>query len=222
MLYGILCHTTNLGPAVTLDGILVVGTSGLQQGLVGTTSSGNNSDLGTDVGRDGLLTSGWKSKFGGSLVFVVGDNDGVGTGATGESTAISTLGFDVANNGSLRDRSQRQDVTAGKTGLLSAVDELSTVHTFGTEEQFIVALVSVRVQELDLANGGTSTGVVEDFLDGSSDVALLLGVIERSELHGTLSGAGVRSEDRRLTLSLCLDVFTHVELFRCIVNDIDN
>jgi hypothetical protein len=207
MLYGIFCHTTNLWPAVTLDGILVVGTSGLQQGLVGTTSSGNNSDLSTDAGRDGLLTSGWKSKLGGSLVFVVGDNNGVGTGATSESTTITSFGFDVADDGSLGDRCQGQDVTAGKTGLLPAVDELSTVHTFGTEEQFIVPLVSVSVQELDLADRGTSTGVVKNFLDGSSDVSLLLGVIERSELHGTLSGTGVSVKDRRLTLSLCLLLF---------------
>merc|ERR1719223_2081648 len=103
MLYGILSYTTNLRPAVALDGILVVGTSGLQQGLVGTTTSGNNTDLCTDGGRDGLLTSGRKSKLGGSLLLVVGDNNGVGTGATGESTTVPALGLDVADNGSLTD-----------------------------------------------------------------------------------------------------------------------
>ena len=207
MLYGILSYTTNLRPAVALDGVLVVGTSSLQQRLIGTTTSGNNTDLGTDVGGDSLLTSGRKSKLGGSLFVVVGDDNGVGTRATCESTTVTTLGFDVADNGSLRDRSQRQDVTAGKAGLLSAVDELSTVHTFGTEEQFIVTLVSVVVHELNTAHRSASTRVVHDLLDGSSDVTLLLGVVKRSELDRSLSGAGVRLEDGRLTLSLCLLLF---------------
>jgi hypothetical protein len=207
MLYGILSYTTNLRPAVALDGILVVGTSGLQQGLVGTTTSGDNSDLGTDVGGDGLLASGWKSKLGSSLLLVVGYNDGVGTGATGESTTVTTLGFDVADNRSLGNRGEWQDVTAGKTGLLAAVDELSAVHSFGTEEQFVVSLVSVLVDELNLAHGGTSTGVVHDFLDDSSEVALLLGVIKRSKLDRSLSGTRVRLEDGGLTLPLCLLLF---------------
>ena len=207
MLYGVLSYTTNLRPAVALDGVLVVGTSGLQQRLIGTATSGNNTNLGTDGGRDGLLSSGWKSKLGGSLLFVVGDNNGVGTRAAGECTTVSELGLDVADNGSLRDRSQRQDVTAGKAGLLSAVDELSAVHTFGTQEQFVVSLVSVLVQELNTADRGTSTRVVHDLLDGSSDVTLLLGIVERSKLARSLSGAGVRLEDGRLTLSLCLLLF---------------
>jgi len=217
MLYRVLGYTTNLRPAVALDGVLVVGTSSLHHRLIGTTSSGDDTNLGTNGGRDGLLTSGRKSKLGGSLFIVVGDDNGVGTRATGESTTVTALGFDVADNGSLRNRSQRQDVTAGKAGLLSAVDELSTVHTFGTEEQFVVALVSVLVQELNTAHGGTSTRVVHDFLDDSSDVTLLLGVVKRSELDRTLSGAGVRLEDGRLTLSLCLDVLSHLELVVCIM-----
>lgn len=211
MLYGILRYTTNLGPAVALDGVLVVGTSGLQQGLIGTTASGDNSDLGTNGGRNRLLSSRGKSKLGGSLFFVVGDDNGVGTGSTGKGTAVSALGLDVADNGSLGDRSQWQDISAGKAGLLSAVNELSAVHTLGTQKQFIVALVSVLVEELDAAHGGTSTGVVHNFLDDASDVSLLFGIVQRSELDGSLAGAGVRLEDGGLTLSLCLDVLSHLE-----------
>jgi len=207
MLYGILCDTSDLGPAVALDGVLVVGTSGLQQRLIGTATSGDDTNLGTDGGRDGLLTSRRKSKLGGSLFFVVGDDDGIGTGGTGESTTVTTLGFDVANNGSFGDRSQGQDVSASQGGLLSAVNELSGVHTFGTEEQFVVALVSVCVQELNTADRSSSTGVVHDLLDNSSDVSLLFGIVERSKLDGTLSGARMGLEDRGLTLSLCLLLF---------------
>jgi len=212
MLHGVLGYTTNLGPAVALDGILVVGTSGLQQWLVGTTSSGDDTNLGTDGGGDGLLSSGWKSELGGSLFLVVGDDNGIGTRGTGKGTTVTTLGFDVANDGSLGHRVQGEDVSAGQGRLLSAVNELSGVHTLGTEEQFVVLLVSVGVVELDLADGGSSTGVVNDLLDGSLDVTLLLGKVERSELDGSLAGAGVRLEDGGLTLSLCLNVFTHVDI----------
>jgi len=210
MLYGILSHTSDLRPAVTLDGVLVESTSSLQQRLIGTSTSGNNTDLGTNTRRDSLLTSGRKSKLCGSLVFVVGDDDGVGTGASRKCTTVTTLGFNVAHNGSLRDRSQRQDVTASKSGLLSAVNELSTVHTFGTEEQLIVALVSVSVGELNTAHGGTSTRVVHNFLNDTTDVSLLFGKVKRSELDGTLSGTGVRLIDGGLTLSLDLDVLSHL------------
>jgi hypothetical protein len=207
MLYGVHGNTTDLRPAVTLDGVLVEGTSGLQQRLIGTATSGNDTNLGTDGGRNSLLTSGRKSKLGGSLFLVVSDNDSVGTRGTGESTTISLLGFNVADNGSLGNGRQRQDVSAGQRGLLSAVDELSGVHTFGTDEQFIVTLVTVLVQELNLADRSTSARVVEDLLDGSSDVSLTFGVVQRSELDGTLAGTRVRSEDGGLTLPLCLLLF---------------
>jgi hypothetical protein len=59
MLHGILGYSTNLGPAVALDGIFVEGTSGLQQRLVGTASSGDDTNLGTDTGRNSLLTTRW-------------------------------------------------------------------------------------------------------------------------------------------------------------------
>mmetsp|Transcript_17536 Transcript_17536/g.24365 ORF Transcript_17536/g.24365 Transcript_17536/m.24365 type:complete len:234 (-) Transcript_17536:20-721(-) len=211
MLYGILCHTTNLGPAVTLDTVLVVGISSLQKGLIGTSTSSDDTNLGTDIGGDSLLTSRRQTKTSGSLIFVVGDNDSKGTGSTGKGTTVTNLGFDVADNGTLGDRGERQDVSNSQGGLTSTVDELTSVHTLGTKQKFRVTLVTVGVQELNLGHGGTTTGIVHNVLDDTTNVTALLRIVQRTKLDGTLTGTGVGCENRPLTLSLNLDVFSHRE-----------
>ena len=50
MLDGVHGHTTHLGPAVPLHLVFVVGTAGLQDGLVDTSTSGHDANGGT-VGR---------------------------------------------------------------------------------------------------------------------------------------------------------------------------
>merc|ERR1712127_482591 len=55
MLHGVLRHTPDLGPAVALYGVLVVSTSSLEEGLISTSSAGDNTDLGTDLRLDSLL-----------------------------------------------------------------------------------------------------------------------------------------------------------------------
>jgi len=204
MLDGVLGNTTDLGPAVALDGVLVVGTASLEEGLVGTSTAGDDADLGTNVGLDGLLTAGGETKAGGALVIVVGDDDGEAAGATGEGTAITDVGLDVADDGTLGDGGQGKDVAALKRGLLAAVDELASVHALSGNKELGVALVAVGVQELDLGDGGTATGVMDDVLDDAADVALLLSVVNGTELHGTLAGARVGLEDGGLALTLGL------------------
>mmetsp|Transcript_38230 Transcript_38230/g.92505 ORF Transcript_38230/g.92505 Transcript_38230/m.92505 type:complete len:222 (-) Transcript_38230:21-686(-) len=212
MLYWILSNTTNLGPAVALDGVLVVGTSSLEHGLISSASSSNNTNLGSDVGGDSLLTTRWKTNTRGSLVFIVTDNNGKGSRASGKGTTVSTSSLDIADNGSLRDHVQRKNVSNIQSSLLSAVDKLSSVHSFGTDKQFRVSLVSVSIQELNLGNGSTSTRVMEDFLDDAANISLLFGIVQGAKLDSTLASSDVRLEDWRLTLTLSLHVFTHGEV----------
>lgn len=54
MLNGVHSNTTNLGPAVTLDLVFVVGTTSLQDGFVDTSTAGNDSNHGA-VGRGNNL-----------------------------------------------------------------------------------------------------------------------------------------------------------------------
>merc|ERR1719477_565037 len=70
-------HTTDLGPAVPLDLVLVVSTAGLQDGLVDTTAAGDDADGGA-VGRgDDLLGAGGQLDPGPLGVGVLGDPDAV-------------------------------------------------------------------------------------------------------------------------------------------------
>ena len=204
MLYGVLSNTTNLGPAVALDGVLVVSTTSLEKRLVGTSTTGNNTNLSTDVGLDGLLTSGGKTKTGGALVLIVGDNDSEAARTTGEGAAITDLGLDVADDGTLGDGGKRKDVSYIKGGLLTTVDELAGVHALGGDDELSITLVTVGVEELNLGDGSTTTGVMNDLLDDTTDVAMLLGVVDGTKLRSTLAGTGVRVEDGGLTLTLGL------------------
>mmetsp|Transcript_5159 Transcript_5159/g.10916 ORF Transcript_5159/g.10916 Transcript_5159/m.10916 type:complete len:211 (+) Transcript_5159:206-838(+) len=209
MLHGIFRHTTNLGPRVTLDGVLVVGGSGLEQGLVRSASSGHDTHLGTNVGGHRLLSSTGQAQTSGALVFVVCHDNGVGTRSTGHGAAIPLSGFHVADNGSFRHGGNGQDISDRQGGLLSAVDELTFVHPFGTNHEFIVPLVSVGIAELDFGNGSSTTGIVENFLNDSTNVTVLFGIVQSAQFHGTLAGSHMRLENWTLTTTLGLNVFTH-------------
>jgi len=204
MLHRVLGNTANLRPAVTFHCILVVCTASLKERLVGTPATGNNSDLGTSERRDGLLTTGRKPKTGGALVFIVGDDYGKATRATGECAAVPNLSLNVADDGALRHLLQWEDIADGQGGLLPAVDELSRVHALCGDHELGVALVAVCIQELDLGDGGTTPRIVEDLLDDAPDVPAPLSVVDRTELDGALARPGVRLEDGGLSLSLGL------------------
>mmetsp|Transcript_21967 Transcript_21967/g.47881 ORF Transcript_21967/g.47881 Transcript_21967/m.47881 type:complete len:172 (-) Transcript_21967:235-750(-) len=119
------------------------------------------------------------------------------------------MGLDVADDGTLGDGAEGKDVAYVESGLLTAVDELAGVHALGGDEELGVALVPVGVKELDLGDGRTTTGIMDDLLDDATDVAVLLGVVDGTELHGTLAGADVSLEDGGLTLTLGLLLFGH-------------
>jgi hypothetical protein len=204
MLHRVLCNTTNLGPAVTLHGVLVVSTSSLEQGLVSTSTSGNNTDLGTDIGLDSLLTSRGKTKTGGSLILIVGDDNSEAARSTGKGTPVTNAGLNVAHNGTLGNLTQGKNISNGQGSLLSAVDELTSVHTLSGNHKLSVPLVAVRIQELDLGNWSTTTRVVHDVLDNTTDVSTTLSVVDGTKLHSSLTGADVSLEDGGLTLPLCL------------------
>ena len=52
-------------------------------------------------------------------------------------------------------------------------------------------LKAVRVLELDLGHGGTSPGVVDDFLDDALGVSVLLGVVQALEGNRSLPARSV-------------------------------
>jgi hypothetical protein len=204
MLNWILRHTTNLGPAVTLDRVLVKGSSGLEQGLVSTASSSNDTNLSADCRWNSLLSATGKTQPSGALVVVMSDDNSKGSTSTSKCTAVSKLCLNVTDNCSFRDSRERQDVSYTQGCLLSAIDELTSVHAFCAYDQFGVALIAVGVSELHLGYRSTSTRVVEDFLNYTTNVTMLLSIIECSKLDGALSSTRMRLKDSGLTTTLTL------------------
>lgn len=197
-------HTTHTGPGIALNLVFVVGGTGLEKRLVGTSTSGNDTNLGTHIRGNSLLSTRRKTETGGSFVVVVGHNDSKGTGSTGKGATITNLGLDVADNGTFGYRTEGKNVADRKAGLLSAVNELSRVHTLGTDQELGIALVTVGIEKLDLAYGSSSTGVMDDILNDTTNVAMLFGIINGTELDRTLAKAGVGRKDSSLSLPLNL------------------
>ena len=180
MLYWIFGHTTNLGPAVPLDSILVVGPSGLEQRFVSTSSPGHDTNLRADIGGDGLLPPRGQSKPRRTLLVIVGDDHGEAAGSSRKGPSITHLGFDIADNGPLGNLLQRQDIANSQCGLLSTVDELSGVHALGGHHEFGITLEAIGIEELDFGHRRAPTGIVEDFFHDSTDVATTFGVVNGS------------------------------------------
>ena len=73
MLHRVHCHTTDLGPAVTFDLVFVISTASFQQGLVDTTTSGDDSDDCTSFRVQNFLGARWQLDPGFASVWIVRD-----------------------------------------------------------------------------------------------------------------------------------------------------
>ena len=190
MVDGVHGNTTSLGPAVALDSELMLGTRGLEEGLVGTATASDDADHATGVAVDDLLGAGGELDTGLALVGVVADDGDVVAGGAAERAAVAGLLLDVGDDGTLGDGAEGEDVADGQGGLLAGVDELAGVHALIGDEGLLVLLELVGVAEDDLGEGRTTAGIVDDVLDYAPYVTVSLGVVEGSELGGSLSQAG--------------------------------
>ncbi|KAH3670706.1 hypothetical protein OGAPHI_001221 [Ogataea philodendri] len=203
-------HTSGLWPRVSLDLVFVESSTSLKQWLVNSSSSSNNTNNSTSVRRNDLLSTRWQLDSGLVLVWVVSDDNHVVTRSSSQSTSVTNLLFNVGNNRTFWQRSQWQNVTNVQRSLLTSVNKLSRVHTLVGNEGLLSKLVLVWVSEGNLGQWSSTTWVVQDLLHNTSDVSVLLGVVQGSQLGSTLSQSGVRSEDGAGTLSLVSDNSTHV------------
>ncbi|QFZ38568.1 putative 60S ribosomal protein [Clavispora lusitaniae] len=195
-------HTSSSRPRVSLDLVLVESSTSLQQWLVDSTTTSNDTNDTSGVRGDDLLGTRWQLDSGLTFIWVVSNNDNVVTGGSTQSTSVTNLLFDVRDNGTFWTRAQWQNVTDVQRSLLTTVDKLASVNTFVGNEDFLSQLVSVWVSEGNLGQWSTSTWVVDNSLDDTTDVAVTFGIVQGSQLGSTLSQSGVRSEDGAGTLSL--------------------
>ena len=128
-----------------------------KEGLVGTSTTGNNTDHATDGGLDDLLGTRGELDAGLALVGVVADDGNVVAGSATERTTVANLLLDVGDDSSLRDGAEGKDVADGERGVLAGVDELAGVHALVGDEGLGVELVAVGVAEDDAGKGDTTS-----------------------------------------------------------------
>jgi hypothetical protein len=211
MVDGVHGNTTSLGPAVTLDSELVLGTRSLEEGLVSSATTSDNTDHSSGSGVDDLLGARGELDAGLALIRVVADNGDVVAGGSAESATITDLLLDVGDDGTLRHLTEGEDVADGQSSLLSGIDELAGVHAFVGDEGLGSLLESVGVAEDDLGERSTTTSIVDNLADYTSKVSVALGIVEVSELGGSLVQARVGREDGSTTLTLVANNSTHRE-----------
>lgn len=149
-------HTTSLGPVVLLGLGLVEGATGLEHGLVDTSSSSDDTDGGTGESVDALLGTTRETDAGLALVNVVSDDGSVVAGSASERSAVSRLLLDVADDRSLGKLGEGEDVADGEGGLLAAEDKGAGREALGSDEGLGAHLVAVRVAEDDAGEGGST------------------------------------------------------------------
>lgn len=103
---------------------LVLGTRGLEEGLVCSSTTGDDTDHTTAGAGENLLGAGGELDTGPVLVGVVADDGHVVTGGTAKRTTVTRLVLDVGEDGTFGDGAERKDVADGKSGVLAGVDEL--------------------------------------------------------------------------------------------------
>ena len=84
------------------------------------------------------------------------DDGRVVAGRAGERTTVTGLLLNVADNGTLRELSNGENVADIELGLLAAVDEGTGVETLRRDESLLAELVTVGVAEDDTGKGSTT------------------------------------------------------------------
>ena len=74
---------------------------------------------------------------------------------------------------------------------LSAINKLTRVHAFSSNEQLLLQSVFVGVSELNLSKRGATARVMDDILYNTLDVTLALCEVQGAVLSRTLPGGVV-------------------------------
>lgn len=204
-------NTTDLGPLVSLNTVLVVSTTSLQDRLVGSSTTGNQTDHGSAVAADSLLAARRKSDAGNVLVGILGDDKSIVTGSTGHNTIVTKLGLNVADNSTLRDLAQRKNVSNSQLSLLSGEDELTRVKTLRSADEGVDSLESVGILELDRSNRSTSSRVVVDVLHDALSIAVSFGEVLSLVSNRALATNSVGFVNGSLSLTATSNDLSHLD-----------
>jgi len=181
MVNGIHGNSSNSRPSLSESLHLVIDSTSLKDGLIDSFTGGDQTNHSSSVTSKGLSGTGGKLNSGLGKIVGVTDDDGGSTGASGQFTLITRLGFNVADGSTFGDLVDGEDVTGGEGSFISTVDELTSVHAFSSQEVGSLESILIGVSEDDLGEGSTTAGIVEDLSNDTLDVTVLFSEIENSE-----------------------------------------
>jgi len=177
MFDGVLGHTSNLWPTVTLHTVLVVGASRFQHRFIDTSTAGNETEDGAVAAVVQLFDARRELDTGAAGVQVVGDDGTVTPGGLGDLTAVTGLFFERADDGTFGHLTDRKNITDVELSLSAAMDELSSANALSADNGFSDFSVLVRVLELDLGQWSATAWIVDDVLDEALDEAVAFGEV---------------------------------------------
>jgi hypothetical protein len=93
--------TSDSWPVLSLSSGLEPGVSGLEEWLVGSLSTGDDSNHGSAGSNDGLSGTGWKSDSSFLTIIGVTNNDSGSSGGSGERSSVSEFSLTVRDDGTL-------------------------------------------------------------------------------------------------------------------------
>jgi hypothetical protein len=134
----------------------VVRTTGLEQRLVDTSTTSNDTNGRARASANSLLRT--RRETNASLVIVggVSNNSGICARCSCKRTTVTSFLLNVANNSTFREAANGENIADGEGGLLAAVDESTSVGSLSCDEGFGPELVSVGVTEDDTGKGSTT------------------------------------------------------------------
>ena len=110
MVYGVHSHTSNSGPWSALCLVLVELATSLAYWLVRSASTSAYTDHSSAVTWDGSSAAAWESDSSLGTIIGVTNDDSWSAGGSGERASVSSFPFTVRNDGSFREKVNRQDI----------------------------------------------------------------------------------------------------------------
>jgi hypothetical protein len=213
MVNGIHVHGFDLRPAWSSHFVFVIGDTGFQDGLLGSSATSDESDHGTGFALDSLSGARGKSDSGLGAIFGVTDDGAVGSGGSGQVSSVGIVGFDVAHQGTFGDLAHGEDVADGESGLFTAVNVLAGVHTFSADEIFCVLLIAISISKADFGDGSSSSAVMDDFFNNTFNITVSFSIVKVSKLRLFHTVMAVSFENTfRVTPSLISNNSTHYSI----------
>ena len=108
--------TSDSWPVLSLSSGLEPGVSGLEEWLVGSLTTSDDSNHGSAGSNDGLSGTGWKSDSGLLTIIGVTNDDSGSSGGSGERASISELSLTVGDDGTLWHAVNWKDVSNREGG----------------------------------------------------------------------------------------------------------